>query len=69
MFGVTVAGHDFNAMNDLAITAGKLTRARYNSCPRSCGRVPSATGLLDLSGPVQHLRCRILMRLLAPPVV
>ncbi|MGA8355215.1 MAG: hypothetical protein WB698_13730 [Solirubrobacteraceae bacterium] len=69
MRGVTVASHNFNAMNDLASTAGKLTRARYKSCPRSCGSVPAASGgLIDMSGPAQHLHGRVLFRLLAPPV-
>jgi hypothetical protein len=62
-----VADRDLNAMNDLPNTAGKLTRARYDSCPRSCGKVPFEAGLLDVPGPAQQLRGRILIRLLAPP--
>jgi hypothetical protein len=68
MLGATLARRDLDVMNDVAGTAGKLTRARYNACPRSCGKVPAASdGLIDMSGPAQHLRSRILIRLLAPP--
>ena len=68
MSAVGVADHDLDAMNDFPGTAGKLTRARYDSCPRSCGKVPADPGLLDLPGSAQHLRGRILIRLLAPPI-
>jgi hypothetical protein len=63
-----VTSHHFDAMDHLASAIGRLTRERYDSCPRGSGKVPSGASLLDVSGPAQQLRGgRILIRILAPP--
>ena len=61
--------HHLDAMEFLPSAIGRLTRERYNSCPRGSGKVPSEPSLLDVFGPAQQLRGgRILIRTLAPPI-
>jgi hypothetical protein len=70
MLGAFVASRHLDAMDHLPSAIGRLTRERYDSCPRGSGKVPSELSLLNVSGPAQQLRGgRILIRTLAPPIV
>lgn len=69
MRGVFVANRHLDAMDHLPSAIGRLTRERYDSCPRGSGKVPSDPGLLDVSGPAQQLRGGlILIRTFAPRI-
>jgi hypothetical protein len=59
-----------DAMQDVPSAIGRLTRARFDSCPRSAGKVPADLGLVEAPSPAQELRSgRLHARALVPPTV
>jgi hypothetical protein len=67
VFGAALIAHRLDAMADVPSGVGRITRERFDSCPRSSGKVPTDVGIVDAPTLALQLREGYPLWQLAPP--